>query len=786
MEKSGFDSFDIQITVCYDDSVKFNNQSDFSGLTELLAPAGSFDAALAAFQYGADAVYLGLSRHSARAEAVNFTAEELKQIVAYAHSLERRRAVYVAINTLLSDEEIAPIVSILETVRSSEADGVIIQDLAVYSIIRNYFPDLVIHASTQMCVHNIEGARAMKEMGFSRVVFARELTLAEIADIADKVDIETEVFIQGALCYGYSGHCLFSALSTGRSGNRGRCAYCCRERFSSIDGKKSAFPFSMRDLSIRESVLDLRKAGVTSLKIEGRMKSPLYVAAATHLYRLILDGKASREEINDAASDLESVFSRPSTRLYLDGRNGDNNGIIDAGTVGHRGTPVGKITSVKRNGKSRLLSFTANRDIQVHDGLQIDLPGRPYGFAVDRLYLKGEINSVFTAHKGSKVEIELPQDAPILPVGATVFCSSSQAVHQKFSIMRPRQSGLQKRESVDAEVTLEKNALKASAIINGKKIEAVMEALLTEAKNPGRTYDAVQKAFGRTGESNWRIEKITLNDRESLYAPPSLLNELRRMLCSTLDETAGRITDASLCDIAISLSEKMRSEIADDSSVPGGLSIEKSIEDNPERLDCAEVILKLTNKICLDTTTLIEALNGWREKNAAIRVSLPLIVREEKREAALSNTISFLIEEGVKSWECADMASLYMLKRLGAQGSFTAASSFYAFNKIAAHQLRELGIGAAVIPAELDDNAIKSIVDAAPDFFIVPTELRPPMFISETKPVVPWETQNNYTISDRRGTRYNISLQDGLWYTRKEEKLVHPLPKNAVRWRIST
>ena len=287
---------------------------------ELLAPAGSFEAALAAFQYGADAIYLGLSNLSARAEAVNFTPEQLLSITAYAHALSPRRAVYVAVNTLVRDDEVQGVLDALDACSEAGVDGVILQDFAVFTLLRRNFPNLKAHASTQMAVHNLEGAQAIAELGFSRVVLARELSFAEIRDITAKAPIETEVFIHGALCYGYSGLCLFSALRTRRSGNRGRCAYCCRSEYQPVEGReRAAFPFSMRDLFLYDSVRDLRDAGVASLKIEGRMKSAYYTAAVTNAYRHALDAAMAGRPLEKLWRDEVDMLShRPySTGFYF-------------------------------------------------------------------------------------------------------------------------------------------------------------------------------------------------------------------------------------------------------------------------------------------------------------------------------------------------------------------------------------------------------------------------------------------------------------------------------------
>ena len=314
-------------------------------LPELLAPAGSFDAALAAFAYGADAIYLGLSRFSARADAANFAEPELRQIVAYAHN--KGRKVYVTLNTLLETRELPELTDSLALLDEVAVDGVIVQDLGLAAWIRRAFPRLPLHASTQLACTSTAGARALKELGFVRVVTARELGLQEAAEIGRQAGVEIEAFVHGALCYSLSGLCLYSSLTTGRSGNRGRCAYCCRQPFTP-DGGEACHPFSMRDLALLDEAKRLRTVGLASLKIEGRMKNPLYVAAVTDLYRHALDGDLSAEALQAKADDLRTIFSRPWTHLYADGP-AKAEDIIDARSVGHRGQPIGTVLRVVRD-----------------------------------------------------------------------------------------------------------------------------------------------------------------------------------------------------------------------------------------------------------------------------------------------------------------------------------------------------------------------------------------------------------------------------------------------------
>ncbi len=264
------------------------------GPVELLAPAGGPEAAFAAFHFGADAIYLGLKKFSARAEAENFTLDEVDEVTAYAHSLRPRRRVFVTINTLIRQDELAELVEAIAALADIGVDALIIQDLGVYHLVREHFPELELHASTQLGVHNRAGADGLRRLGFRRVVLARELTFEEVRDITAASGIETEVFIHGALCYSYSGLCLFSAQTLGRSGNRGKCAYSCRDSYEVADAPLSlrdgspvrrdprqGFPFSMKDLALPDHMPALRAAGVSCFKVEGRKKSPLYVATTT-------------------------------------------------------------------------------------------------------------------------------------------------------------------------------------------------------------------------------------------------------------------------------------------------------------------------------------------------------------------------------------------------------------------------------------------------------------------------------------------------------------------------
>lgn len=286
-------------------------------MLEILAPCGSPESLEAALNTGADAVYLGLRSFSARKNAANFTQEEFSSAVDKAH--RQGVKVYAAINTLMFDDELSELENAVRFIDEAGADAVIVQDMGAAQFIKQTAPRLHLHASTQMTVTSASGAEFAKRQGFTRVVLPRELSLEEIRNITSNVDIETEVFVHGALCVCLSGQCLLSAFLGGRSGNRGLCAQPCRLNYKCGDRENV---LSLKDLSLIDKLKELEQAGVTSAKIEGRMKRPEYVAAAVSQCRAALDGQKADMEL------LRSVFSRSGfTSAYYDGTFKDMQGV---------------------------------------------------------------------------------------------------------------------------------------------------------------------------------------------------------------------------------------------------------------------------------------------------------------------------------------------------------------------------------------------------------------------------------------------------------------------------
>jgi len=293
-------------------------------MLELLSPAGSPEAVVAAVQNGADAIYLGLgSGFNARHGAKNFTNEEFLDAVKYCH--ERNCKVYVTLNTLCSDREVSELATLASFISEAGADAVLVQDLGVARIIRSLCPDLPIHASTQMSVHNLAGVHAAAQLGIQRVVLARELSREQIRIIASRSPIEVEVFVHGALCFCHSGQCYMSALIGRRSGNRGMCAQPCRMQYS-MGRRMDEYPLSLKDNCLVDYLQELEAAGVKCIKIEGRMKRPEYAAIVTGVYH-----RAAHEGVAPTEKDMEKLriaFSRDGfTDGYYNGKKQDMHGI---------------------------------------------------------------------------------------------------------------------------------------------------------------------------------------------------------------------------------------------------------------------------------------------------------------------------------------------------------------------------------------------------------------------------------------------------------------------------
>jgi putative protease len=499
---------------------------------EILAPCGSLEAFFAAMESGADAVYAGLREFSARARAKNFTLGQMTRMLAYVHNRDRK--IYITLNTLIKEQELAPLVETLAELARLRVDGVIVQDMAVARLVRNHFPSIPLHASTQMTIHNLPGVQLLEELGFERVVLARELQLADIAEIAAQTRAELEIFVHGALCFCVSGQCHFSSLLGGHSGNRGRCAQPCRRLYSHRG--KDGYYFSPNDLSALEMVPELVAAGVASLKIEGRMKSADYVAKVVKAYRLMVDAvELDRKEALKAAKGLlKESFGRTPTKGFLASPH-----PVDIANPWLRGG-TGHFNGEVRQARQGQISFETRDPLQVGDRLRLQPKTDQAGQAWTLRELFVNRKKVHECKAGTVVEVACPFEArpgdALFKVGAAdAFGMSDEAANRKLQAAGPD------RIAVRLELSCEQQGTEGWTLMITARLGAAAFSYpfpLGELE-PARNSDlegVLHARFSETGETPFRLEGLGAPDFPALFIPPARLKEIRRELYRRLEQ----------------------------------------------------------------------------------------------------------------------------------------------------------------------------------------------------------------------------------------------------------
>lgn len=518
-------------------------------LPELLAPAGSKEAFLAAVAAGADAVYLGGRRFGARQYARNFSDAEIEEAVAYAHA--RGVRVYVTVNTLVHDRELRAAGEYLVWLYAAGADAVLVQDAGLASLARDVVPELPLHASTQMTIHSADGVRSAANQGFSRVVLARELTRSEIESIAQETagtGTALEVFAHGALCFSYSGQCLLSSLIGGRSGNRGMCAQPCRKPYTLVAGKPDAFGrpaglaeipqegsylLSPKDLCTYPRLDLLVQAPVISLKIEGRMKSPEYVAVVVAAYRRALDAIAQGMPFGSdrELENLTLAFNRGFTEGYL--FNNRHSAVMGRERPDNRGLCIGVVERYNTQEQSAVVRLNAGLTPVAGDGLFIETPGKPgagIGFALN------------ATPKTDRDRLLIPVHVPVQK-GAHVFVTSSTALAtQARRIMAGDFPGLRHPVPINCNVTVDGSGfVRFDGIIDAGNSRQVTVAYTSDFPlMPARTRPLTPEGFrvqlGKTGGTPFALRIITLAYNGGMFAPAAQVNRMRREFLSRARE----------------------------------------------------------------------------------------------------------------------------------------------------------------------------------------------------------------------------------------------------------
>ncbi len=532
-------------------------RKDMSKSPEILSPAGDADAMRAAVRSGADAVYFGLQGFSARARAANFAVEDLSATM---HMLHRHGVKgFVALNTLVFDHELPAMESTIRACAAAGVDAVIVQDLGVVGLVKAIAPTLHVHASTQMTCTDASSVQFARELGATRVVVARELSIDDIAKIRAETDAELEVFVHGALCVSYSGQCLTSEAIGGRSANRGACAQACRLPYDLvIDGKVQqlgdvAYLLSPQDLEASALVGRLAQLGVASLKIEGRMKGPEYVASTTKLYRAAVDG-AAEGSLAALRHDALSTYSRGSGPGFLAGVN--HQALVEGNTCDHRGILVGSVRAVVRDGDGNRAGHGSPRAtlrVRLEQPLARGAGVLVEGGKAGRGERGGRVwdlllpsangtESVASAEAGAEVLVWLGPDVPLDDVvaGRRLFQNDHPPTDARIRTALERAPH---REPLDVVVRgalgapLELHATSARGLVASITSDAPLE----QARGDGGLNEAVLRdKLGGLGDSPYELRSLTLDLPAAAAVPPSSLKRARRALVEALAQAAAR------------------------------------------------------------------------------------------------------------------------------------------------------------------------------------------------------------------------------------------------------
>jgi len=618
---------------------------------ELLSPAGSLESYYAAADYGADAVYLGLKKFSARDNAVNFTPDELNQAVGHAHVHGRK--VYVAINTVVQEAEWPELIENLAFCERIGVDAIILQDMGVMRAVREMFPRLKWHASTQMLIHNPQGARWAERNGFERVILARELTLDEIRGIKHSTDIQLEVFVHGSLCYSYSGLCLFASQEEGRSGNRGKCTYICREEFETPDGKGKAF--SMKDLMAVGEIKALADIGVASLKIEGRRKSPLYVAAVTDLYRKLIDGVPF--DAREMEERLKLIYSRETTSLFFQGSHGDAKAQADVSESEPQGVYLG--TVAKLAGDRAI--FRAAAEFERHDGVMArtrKLPTQPVKFGTDRINLAGK--RVFTVKAGEEVSIPVPEG---VAEGDELRLISSNAIKRNYPTGIPKKA-YAARLPVHLDVALKVNPqgarlaelgmpglIEISGRVYTNEVRREYPCKLLFADSQPMDEDKLRGFFERLGSTRFELKTFSGMIPAGVFVPAAEVNEARRQFFEALDEHLNNALRETVREATAQVTAAPTRPVDTDALPPTRFS---ALVDRPEYI--AALPIEHLDEIVLDVAegTKDAVLDAYEEYGAKLRIAVPIVLRAWTAPMVMAK-LKGLYEKGARRFQVSNL-----------------------------------------------------------------------------------------------------------------------------------
>ena len=695
-------------------------------MIDLLSPVGDFDCLKAAVQNGANSVYFGANLFSARAFASNFDLDELKNAIQYARI--RGVKTNLTLNTLIKNDEFEDAFNLAKKAYEFGIDAIIVQDLGLAKMLIKSFPDLAIHASTQMSVHNLQGVLELQELGFKRVVLSRELSIGEIEYICRNSNVEIECFIHGALCISYSGQCLFSSMIGGRSGNRGKCAQPCRLPYKLLENNSvidSGYLLSTRDICGLDFIPDMINAGVTCLKIEGRMKKPEYVATVTRIYRKYIDLAESSEPyvVDDADRKiLMQAFNRGSFSCgHLS--NEPNKKLVFKDKSDNMGLFLGKVE--KYNSNKGYITVKLNEPIEVGDTVALERESGTYN-----------VSEVMVSNKnikGTKVgqTVTIGRMKGNIKLGDKIFKMSSKSQN---SIANDSLRFENRKVALNCEVTVKENqpleinitSANDLDIYKNLNITSTLDVLPVEAKNRPISKDDIIAQINKTNSTPFNFANIKVNLDDNLFLPKvSSLNELRRTALENVENFAisniQRISDGINYNACNENSKNANNSNSsnnpnnDENKISVLLNIlnEKYDYSSLEGIDIVYIPLKyFVNK---KYSNILETLS----KKFELYIYLPTIIKANYRNLLSLNIDNAIKSYNIKGFVLSNISNLLLLDNVLENCSlnknnfnFIANYTFNIFNNHSVKELKELGFNRFTISPELNKETILDLTSS--------------------------------------------------------------------------
>lgn len=687
-------------------------------MIELLSPVGDWDCLKAAVQNGANSVYFGADLFSARAFASNFNLKNLEKAIIYAKT--RGVKTNLTLNTLIEDNEFDTAFKLAKKAYEYGIDAIIVQDLGLAKQLIKHFPDLPIHASTQMSIHNLQGAQQMQELGFKRVVLARELSMQEIEYICSNVKIEIECFIHGALCISYSGQCLFSSMVGGRSGNRGKCAQPCRLPYRLYENNKEidqGYLISTRDLCGLEFIPDMIKSGVKCLKIEGRMKSPEYVATVTRIYRKYIDLAESSEPYIIDETDRKTLLQVFNRGLFSSGHlsGKSNKNLVFKEKPNNMGLFLGKVEKYdKLRGR---ITIKLNETIEIGDTISLENESGSYhisellidnknisetkiGQTVTIGRMKGKINLGDKIYKMSskslnKLAVEsFKSEKRKVPLNCKVKIRHNQPISMEVSFNNCLKDSFLKRIYGDLHITYSNDTL-------------------TEiAKNRPLTKERVLEQLNKTGDSVYEFKNIDIELDDNIFLPKiSSINDLRRNILEEVYEFAiskiQRTLSSSNYDIIDVNTQKENKPKNHQISVL--LNILHKNFDYSKLSGFDNIYIPLKYFSSFEYENVLDVL----QRKFNLYIYMPIIIKANYRNLFYNCIEETINKYNIKGFVVSNISNFKILGNVLKDKSYNfdliANYSFNVFNLYTVNELKNLNVSRFTISPESSKNIIKNL-----------------------------------------------------------------------------